>query len=198
MILFLLAAVLLLAKSDGRLGQRVEVRSSNSNIEVVGFDGDRVTVEDGAVQSIDGRVVVRGDGPLKVQVPRCASLDIVTSNGEIRVSGVAGAMRLTTSNAAIVVDNAGGREIHAHTSNGRIEVGVPRGLGADVSARTSNARIHADIAMVTRHIGENLVEGKTGKGGPVIDLQTSNGAIYLKSPGDRESVSSTFSPAEVK
>lgn len=203
-VLFVAVGVLLWAKSDGGPGQVVEVRTSNAYVEVTGTDGDRVVVDDNShatVRSMEGRVVIETDGshePLKLQAPRGASLDITTSNGAIRVSGVAGRLRLATSNGAITVRDAGPAEIHAHTSNGVIEMGVPRGLNADVSAHTSNGRIHSEVEIVTKQVGENFLEGKMGAGGPKIDLQTSNGSIYLMNAGDRESVVSTFKAGEVR
>jgi len=198
MMLFLLAAVLMMAKTDGIPGQRVEIRTSNSLVEIIGFDGDEVTVDDatpGTVKYVDGRVVVEGDGWLRIHVPRQSSLDVVTSNGEINVAGVAGSMLLTTSNGSIVVLDGGSGGIRAHTSNGRIEVGVTRGVNGSVSARTTNARIHSDLKLSREHIGTTFLEGRMGAGGPAIDLQTSNGAIYLKHAGYRESFRSTFESA---
>lgn len=205
-ILFLLAAVLLLAKTDAGPGQVVEVRSSNSPIEITGSDIGGVRVNDSSnatIRNVDGRTVVEaenpsGNAPLKVQIPRNATLDISTSNGAIRVSGVVGAMRLATSNGGITVQDAGGSGIHAHTSNGPIEVVVPQGLNANVSARTSNGRIQSNLDIVTHRLGDNYLEGKLGNGGPAIDLQTSNGPIDLRTTGDRENVVSTFKPGEVK
>jgi hypothetical protein len=89
-------------------------------------------------------------------------------------------------------------EIHAHTSNGSIEVGLPGAANATVSAHTSNGRILSDIEIVTNHLGENLLEGKLGNGGPAIDLQTSNGPIWLRSARDSERVNSTFKAGKVK
>jgi DUF4097 and DUF4098 domain-containing protein YvlB len=207
MILFASVGALLLAESQpGAPGQRIEVRTTNSLVEIAGSDSDRVQVNDSShatVNNSDGGVVVEGDGaggnaPLKLQVPRRSTLDVFTANGAIHVSGVAGAMRLRTSNGAIIVQNAGAAEIHAHTSNGSIELAVPGGLNANLSARTSNGRIHVDMEVVAHRIGANFLEGKIGSGGPEIDLQTSNGSIYLRSDSQQESVSSTFRPGEVK
>jgi hypothetical protein len=203
MILLLSAAALLLAESQpGLPGQRVEVRTTNALVEITGTDSDRVQVDDSSHAAIDtsgGGTLVTGDGaPLRLQVPRRSSLDISTANGAIRISGVTGALQLTTSNGAIVVQNAGGSEIHAHTSNGAIEIGIPATLNANLSARTSNGRIRSDVDVTTNHVGANFLEGKIGNGGPAIDLRTSNGSIWLRNDIRQESVNSTFKPGEVK
>jgi hypothetical protein len=149
-ILFLLAAALLLAKSEGGPGKQVDVRCANSRVEITGSDSDRVQVDDNShatVRNTDRPAVVEIEGsgegqPLILQVPRGASLDVATSNGGIRVSGVAGSMRLTTSNGEITVQAAGTSAIRAHSSNGKIEVELPRGLNANLSrARATAASI---------------------------------------------------------
>ena len=115
------------------------------------------------------------------------------------VSGVVGVVRLTTSNGAILMQDAGAAEIHAHTSNGRIEIRMPRGRNANLSARTSNGEIRSDFEIAADQVGETYLSGKIDKGGPPIDLHTSNGArIYLKIATAQETVSSAFKPAEVK
>src|SRR5579863_9787432 len=95
-LLFLIAGVLLLAKSDRGPALVLEVHSANAPIEVIGGDVDQVTLDEssnGTVVNKDGRIVVEGSaegGRIRLQVPRRASLSILTSNGEIRVSGVVG------------------------------------------------------------------------------------------------------------
>src|SRR5271165_520639 len=135
--LFVSVAALLLAESQpGMTGQRIEVRTRNSSVEITGSDSDRVQVDDSSHATVstsgDGLVVNGDRGPLRLQVPRRSSLDVTTSNGAIHVSGVTGTLQLSSSNGAIVVNNAGAAEIHAHTSNGPIEVGVPARLNANL------------------------------------------------------------------
>ena len=205
-IVFLAAAILLAKAESGGPGQTVEVHATNASVEITGWDGDRVQVSEpgnASVNDMNGRVVVEVDAPdqmspLKVQVPWRAPLEVNTSNGAIHVSGMKGALKLTTSNGAIVVRDAGASEIHARSSNGMIEVGAPRDLNANVSARTSNGQIHSDFEILTHRTGNGVLEGKIGDGGAAIELQTSNGSIYLKSGGEQERVVSTFRPGEVK
>jgi DUF4097 and DUF4098 domain-containing protein YvlB len=186
-VLLVSAGVLLLAKSDDVPAQRVEVRTSNSQVEIVGSDVEQVTVGElsrAIVKYIDGRAVIEAassnQGPITLLVPRRSSLDIATSNGAILVSGVEGRMQLITSNGAIRVHDAAGFDIHAHTSNGSIEIASLGGIHADVSAHTSNGAIHCDGGSLAGRRGENYIEGKIGGGGAKLDLQTSNGSITFQ------------------
>ncbi len=202
LILLPVTALLLAESQPGVPGQQIEVRTSNAPVDIAGSDSDRVEVNDSSHATVNysqGRVLVESDGgPLKLQVPQRSSLDVITSNGAIHVWRVTGAMRLTSSNGAIVIRNAGTAEIHAHTSNGAIELGVPSGLNANLSARTSNGQITADVEVVANRVGANLLEGKIGSGGPAIDLETSNGSICVRNDTRQESVNSIFKPAQIR
>jgi DUF4097 and DUF4098 domain-containing protein YvlB len=204
-VLFLLPCALLLAESEAGKPPTVEIRTVNGAVSVAGTDSGEVRVSDpsrAAIRNENGRVIVTGDavngGAIRIEVPCHAALDLVTSNGAVRVSGVTGPMTLTTSNGAIVVEDAGTSEIHAHTSNGSIEIGVALRAGASISARTSNGRIHSDMEVVRQHFGESFLEGKIGGGGPLLELRTSNGPIRIRHSGDVEQVTSRFTPGEVK
>ena len=203
--LFLLAAALLLANTDsGVTGRRIVVRANNARVEITGSDSDGVQVNEtshATVMSENGRVVVEAgaDGePMKLQVPRLSSLEVITSNGSIHVAGVTGALRLDTSNGEIVARDAGASEIHAHTSNGSIRISVPAGINADVSAHTSNGQVHSELEVTAHHLGGTFLEGKIGRGGTALDLQTSNGLIFINGAGEQESVTSSFKPDKVK
>jgi DUF4097 and DUF4098 domain-containing protein YvlB len=201
-LLFLIAGVLLLAKSDSGPALILEVHSANAPIEVTGSDVDQVTVDESSNATVinrDGRTLVEGaveGGRIRIQAPRRVSLSIVTSNGEIQVSGVVGPLDLITSNGPIVVTSGGGTPIHSRTSNGSIEILAPRGINANLSARTSNGQINCDFEVVAHHAAAKSLEGKIGIGGPVIDLSTSNGSIHLGTGADQETVMSTFKPAK--
>jgi len=199
-------AVLLFAKSDSGGMPAIEAHMMNAAVEIVGADGEPVSVDDpsrATVRRVEGRFVVEAarpadGGAIRLHVARQASLVVTTSNGAIRISGVSGAMRLTTSNGEIVVKGEVVPETHAHTSNGRIDISVPRNLNAMVSAHTSNGRIRSTVEVAASRAGANFLEGKIGSGGGTLDLQTSNGSICIRTAGDREAVDSTFRPGEVK
>ena len=125
-----------------------------------------------------------------------------TSNGGIRVAGMSGALEAHTSNGGITaeMDKVDGEvkletsngsievrlpqslreSVRAHTSNGGITVRLPEGVDARVSAHTSNAHVTSDFdVQMQGEIARQRIEGVIGKGGPLIDLSTSNGSIRL-------------------
>jgi len=102
---------------------------------------------------------------VEVHVPEAAVIDLNlgSSNGEIRVSGVSGEdLRLATSNGRLVLDGVRAEEIRGETSNGRIEGELEAG---EAVLSTSNGKI--EIVLPCTSSGE-------------YDLRTSNGDIAIR------------------
>jgi hypothetical protein len=72
-------------------------------------------------------------------------------------------------------------DIRINTSNSSITVRLPSSINGQVRAHTSNSKVTTDFELMVRagQIGKNNVEGNIGAGGPVLDLNTSNGNIRI-------------------
>jgi DUF4097 and DUF4098 domain-containing protein YvlB len=90
-------------------------------------------------------------------------------------------VRLESSNGHIELTMDAAREARASTSNSSITVRLPPGVGAMVSAHTSNSSISCDfdVSVHGGQISKHRLEGTIGKGGPLLDLGTSNGSIKI-------------------
>ena len=163
------------------------LKTSNGHVEVRRLKGTlNAETSNGPVelQDIDGAVEIR------------------TSNGHIRADGIRGALDATTSNSSIhamldkvdgsvrVQSSNGGIDltlppntqaaVRAHTSNNGITLHLPGDVNARLSAGTSNSSISTDFEMRMRgEISKHHIEGTIGNGGPLIDLDTSNGQIRI-------------------
>jgi hypothetical protein len=164
------------------------VQTSNGSIKIYDVSGDlQATTSNASIEAekLSGSAILR------------------TSNGRIHGDGIKGTLEARTSNASIdvtvteadpahpmILNSSNGsitlnltswksNEIRASTSNSSINLRLPESLDARVHASTSNGSITTDYEVTTSHISKTLLEGKIGNGGPMIDLQTSNGAIRL-------------------
>jgi DUF4097 and DUF4098 domain-containing protein YvlB len=152
----------------------------------------RTAVVDYLTTSNGGIRITDAAGPARVR----------TSNGGIRIAGLSGGLEAHTSNGGITADldkvegevkletSNGSVEVRlpqglrdslrAHTSNGGITVRLPEGVDARVSAHTSNAHVTSDFDVrMQGELERHRMEGVIGKGGPLLDLSTSNGSIRL-------------------
>jgi DUF4097 and DUF4098 domain-containing protein YvlB len=126
---------------------------------------------------------------------------VVSSNGHIRADGLRGSLDANTSNSGITARLDAGRTVRLDTSNGSVDLTLPKTFSNDVHVNTSNASItlrmpfepNARVAARTNNssitsdfpvraegtFGKDRLEGTLGSGGPLIDLVTSNGGIRL-------------------
>ena len=164
------------------------LRTSNAIVRVSGLEGNvDVQTSNGSIEVADmaGDVVAR------------------TSNGSIRAMNLKGELQATTSNAAITTTLEPGQsvrpvrletsngsvdvtlrslasDVRINSSNGRITLHLPSPLNARLSARTTNSSIVSDFEIKSQGtFGRNQMDGTLGMGGPLLDLNTSNGSIRL-------------------
>jgi DUF4097 and DUF4098 domain-containing protein YvlB len=172
--------------SDGAGPARL--KTSNGRIEAVHFRGGlsadtsngpiEITDNDGSVEAHSS------NGHIKVEGLRGA-LDATTSNSSIRVilDRATDSIRLGSSNGSIelTLPSGGTVPVRAHTSNSSITLRLPGGEpNARLSASTSNGNITSDFELRMRgEFNKHHLDGTLGGGGPLIELETSNGSIHI-------------------
>ena len=190
-----------------RLAKLERIVSSNGSVRLFDADGSaRIKTSNGTVraQNLKGTLDVQtSNGSIEV-LQIAGPVTLRTSNGRVRAEDVRGAIEATTSNGSINVkltETEPGRTIRLETSNGGVDLTLPRNVRNDVrvvtsnsgitvhapadlnarlSARTSNASITSDLDVSRQ--GEKVkgrLEGTIGSGGSLLDLHTSNGSIRL-------------------
>ena len=147
----------------------VDARTSNGPVELAGVTGDAT--------------LHTSNGSIHADVKK-GRFEATTSNGSITARLIEtdqSPVRLESSNGHIDLTMEAPREVHARTSNSSITVHMPSSAGAMVRAHTTNSSVSSDFdvsvhgGLLSRH----QLEGTIGAGGPLLDLNTSNGAITL-------------------
>jgi hypothetical protein len=104
---------------------------------------------------------------VEVSVPRATVLDLASSDGSVRVSGIAGETRLRTSDGSVQVENFDGT-LRAHTSDGSVKV---MGRFDLLDLRTGDGSMRVEAQNGSRMKGE-------------WRLHTSDGSVVLRLPAD--------------
>jgi DUF4097 and DUF4098 domain-containing protein YvlB len=152
-----------------RLTGTLEAQTSNGTVEVSDITGDTT--------------LRTSNGGIRADV-RKGRFAATTSNGSITVrlmESDSSPVRLESSNGHIELTMDAMREVKATTSNSSITVRLPASADASVDAHTSNSSITCDFDVSVHGglISKHRLEGTIGKGGPLLDLGTSNGSIKL-------------------
>lgn len=149
----------------------LRIETTNGKIEIEEITGDtRVSSTNGRIGMYD----VRG------------FIDVSTTNGKIELDGINGGLDAGTTNGTVEVRYSSRADIDAdisiRTTNGSIDLGLPKDIDADVNARTTNGHIDTDFPITVRgRQGKKHLSGRINDGGPLIDLKTTNGSIHIRS-----------------
>jgi len=112
--------------------------------------------------------------------------EIETVNGKIEVSRCSGSVDAETTNGSIhaeLTKVTKGQAMHFETTNGRIEVQLPKDLAVDVDAGTTNGSISSDLPVSTNRFEKNSLRGTINGGGTPLRMRTTNGGIAIRTIG---------------
>jgi DUF4097 and DUF4098 domain-containing protein YvlB len=153
-------------------------------------------------ESISGFMIgARTEVQYYVKAPKGAVVEARSTNGQLTLTGIAGAVTAHTTNGAIRgVDLSGGVDasvtngavsldlaalgadkIRLSATNGGVTLLLPETAKADLSASCTNGGISVtgvklDISQETRR----HIEGKINGGGTPIELKTTNGGVRVR------------------
>ena len=154
-------------------GERGHMSTRRNDVEVefevlvpggVGFTGR--TVNGG----VEGYVLA---GPVEAH----------TVNGAVVVSTTGPAAATTVNGSITVRMGCGPRSdrLEFTTVNGQITIELPDSIDADVRASTVNGTIESELPLTVQgSFSRHRIEGRLGRGGPGLELETVNGSIRLR------------------
>lgn len=139
-----------------------------------------------------GELTVRGVQPRR--------FELANVNGDLVADGLSGAGDAATVNGELKVNFATNPSgpCRFETINGEIDLGLRRGVAAEVSAQTQNGETYSDFPVTTSAAQPVRVEAEAGgrkvyrsaqstfrlgAGGPRLELKTINGDIVVRDLG---------------
>jgi DUF4097 and DUF4098 domain-containing protein YvlB len=162
-------------------------KTSNGAVRVEKFHGVLdIQTSNGPIEldEVDGAVTAHSsNGHIQADAIR-GSLDAQTSNSSIKASltSMDRELRAETHNGSIDLALPAGfsPDVRAHTNNSGITIRLTEPVNVRVSAHTSNSSISSEFdALMHGDLRRNEFEGTIGKGGPLLDLSSSNGSIRI-------------------
>jgi Putative adhesin len=148
-------------------------------------------------RELDLRLATVNQGDIAVRGVRSRRFEVANVNGGIELKGLTGQGTATTVNGAVIAhfaQNPTG-ECRFATINGEIDLGLPRGAGAEIIAETQNGEILSDFAVAAGRPQPVRVESESGGrkvyrssqpsfrigvGGPTLELSNINGDLLIR------------------
>lgn len=139
----------------------------------------------------------------EINLPRNASVRLLSTNGGIDITNVRGEIQATTTNGNVIARQAVGpcvlrttngsaaaeyasnapnsASIDLSTTNGNVDVTLPSGFTGRVEASTTNGSVKTAVPItVSGSIGEKSIRGTIGQGGGYLSASTTNGSVHIK------------------
>ena len=138
----------------------------------------------------------------EVWVPRKMALEAITQNGGVSVEGVEGRMDLRAVNGGISLSEVAGDiraettngSVHAaltgttwkgnylelETTNGSVNLDIPRGYNAQLETGTVNGGMNIDFPITVQGTIGKRITTKLGNGGPRVRATTTNGGVRIR------------------
>ncbi len=173
----------------GEAGGPVRAETGGGSVRIGSAGGPVTAISGGGEIVVDkatGIVTVRNMAG-NVQVGSAAGVRCESGGGGIRVTNIAGPMRVSTSMGSILASLLGGRlsDSYLATGNGDITVLIPSNVGVTIQAQNSMAdirRIVSDFREIqARRQGPLVIaQGSVNGGGPLVQILGTGGTIFIK------------------
>lgn len=130
-----------------------------------------------------GGPVIAETGGGSIQIGSATGVKCETGAGAIRLKNVSGLVRASTGSGMILAELLTGARLEnsaLDAGSGDIVVVIPSNMAVTIRARsTSNRRIVSDFPEITKK-SETRAEGSLNGGGPVLELSSGNGTIFVR------------------
>lgn len=111
--------------------------------------------------------------------------EVSTTNGLVRVEGRFESLAITSTNGSVFTRAESGSRMASdwriETTNGGVDVSVPKDLAANLDVNTNNGSIKLELPVTVQgDAGGNSVRGTLNGGGPQMSLRTTNASIHVR------------------
>lgn len=172
-----------------------EAREMAKQIRIL-TDGGRVRAEGPSTRRRQSWSV-----SFQLLVPRRSNLVAVTTNGGVSAEGVEGRMNFRAENGGIRLSDVGGdvkaettnggvsatltgnrwvgEGLDLRTTNGGVNIAVPREYNANLVTGTVNGGMRVDFPITVQGTFGRTIETKLGTGGATVRATTTNGGVRI-------------------
>jgi DUF4097 and DUF4098 domain-containing protein YvlB len=145
----------------------VHAETGSGNIRASGIEG--------------GFTASTGSGDVQLAQTASGPVNIETGSGNVEASGVQGLLHAHTGSGNMTVDGKPLGDWKLDTGSGNLILRLPAQVAFNLYAHTGSGDINTNREITVQgKIGRHELRGKVGGGGPLVDVGTGSGDIYIE------------------
>lgn len=122
-----------------------------------------------------------GSGDVEMRQVAAGNVKVGTGSGNVKLHGIKGGLRAQTGSGDIQADGEPTSDWQLGAGSGNITLKIPSQASFNINARTSSGTLRVTRPITVQGtMSRNRIEGKVGNGGPLLDLHTGSGNIYVE------------------
>lgn len=167
------------------LGADAHVASGSGDLKIGSVKGTlNATAGSGNIhaEGVAGEITANtGSGDVEMRQVAAGNVKVGTGSGNIKLHGIKGGLRAQAGSGDIQADGEPTSDWQLGAGSGNITLKVPSQVSFNIDARTSSGTLKVTRPVTVQGtMSRNRIQGKVGNGGPLLDLHTGSGNIYVE------------------
>lgn len=165
--------------------QKLRIMTDGGKVRAEGRQGDRDAVSYNIKAPEKTSLTAKAENGGIEMTNLDGQLRFNTTNGGVELKDVAGDVKGETMNGGLDISLSGSRWVgtglNAQTTNGGVQLELPKGYSAHLEASTVNGGLEIEPTFTAQGVIKNSVSADIGGGGPTLKLDTVNGGVQVSS-----------------
>lgn len=171
--------------SVDNLGADAHISSGSGDLKIGSVKGAlNATAGSGNIRAegVAGEInATTGSGDVEMRQVAAGNVRVGTGSGDVKLYGIKGGLHAQTGSGDIQADGEPTSDWQLGAGSGTITLKIPPQASFNIDARTSSGSLKITKPVTAQGtISRNRIQGKVGSGGPLVDLHTGSGDIYVQ------------------
>src|SRR6185312_5550461 len=135
-----------------------------------------------SAEGVAGEITANtGSGDVEMRQVAAGNVRVGTGSGNIKLHGIKGGLRAQAGSGDIQAEGQPTTDWQLGAGSGSITLKIPSQASFNIDARTSSGSLKVNKPVTVQGtMSHNRIQGKVGNGGPLLDLHTGSGDIYVE------------------
>ena len=121
-----------------------------------------------------------GSGDVELRQVAAGNVKVDTGSGNIKLHGIKGGLRAQAGSGDIQADGEPTGDWRLSAGSGNVTLKLASQASFNIDARTSSGSLKVSRPVTVQGtMSRNRIQGKIGNGGPLLDIHTGSGNIYV-------------------